>query len=91
MVNNTFTSTYAFAESDLLSQGCEDALRYFLCQYTFPLCDKASGYLYQSSQEHCLHVREEVCSVEWNRLNASGLGHLLPNCENGNRNALFET
>ena len=83
-----------FAESVLqLSQGCEDAIRAFLCQYTFPLCDNASGYLYQTSQEHCVHVREEVCSVEWNTLNASGFGNELPNCnqQNGNRNALLYT
>jgi len=62
---------------------CFDALLPFLCQYVFPPCDVSNGSTSFITQTQCSHIREVVCSVEWNlATKVSPLAaSLLPDCE----------
>ena len=59
---------------------CKDAAVPFMCQYVFPLCDSTTGQLYLPTQQECLQISQQVCSIEW-FLAKSLLSDYLPDCE----------
>ena len=63
----------------LASDTCASEVKPFLCLYFFGLCDSLSGVSYQPTASQCRHLRDSVCSTEWQLAVAFGLQ--LPDCD----------
>ena len=61
------------------SQECTEAIKPFLCLYTFNLCD-SSNTLHTILRQDCLDIRDDVCSREWAVATSLSAG-ALPVCE----------
>ena len=75
-VANTF-STSPFVGANC--RAAQTSVFQLLCLNSFQPCDD-SGSVLLPNRSHCEDIRDNICSSEWNFIQISGQGSLLPDC-----------
>ena len=66
--------------SSEINKECLAAVTPFLCQYVYPPCD-GNGNARLITQEECIYIRDQVCTLEWKIVMGTQFRSYLPMCE----------